>query len=101
MEIELAELLTSLRSEINRARLDAAEEDVRFRVDSIELELQVSVEKSAEADAGVRFWVVSLGGKGSVKAADTHVVKLSLTAQTADGNPVLTGDDVSALLPAD
>lgn len=101
MEIELADLLTSLRSEINRARLDAMGDDVRFRVDSIELELQVAVEKAVEAEAGVRFWVISLGGKGSAKAMDTHVVKLGLTAQTASGEPVLTGDDVSSLLPAD
>ncbi|MFE7890660.1 trypco2 family protein [Streptomyces sp. NPDC057412] len=98
MGIELATLLASLRSEINRARLDAAGQEVRFRINSIDLELQVAVEKSAEANAGVRFWVVSLGGRGGVKSAETHVVKLSLTAETDTGEPVLTGDDISGLL---
>ncbi|WP_431987280.1 trypco2 family protein [Streptomyces griseoflavus] len=101
MKIELAELLTSLRSEINRARLQAAGEDVRFRIDSIDLELQVAAEKSADADAGVRFWVMSLGAKGNVKSAETHTVRLSLAAETAGGGSVLTGDDVSSLLAAD
>ncbi|MEU5374275.1 trypco2 family protein [Streptomyces sp. NPDC005968] len=98
MDIELATLLASLRSEINRARLDAAGQEVRFRINSIDLELQVAVEKSAEANTGVRFWVVSLGGKGGVKSAETHVVKLSLTTETDAGEPVLTGDDISDLL---
>ncbi|MFB7370217.1 trypco2 family protein [Streptomyces sp. NPDC056222] len=97
MEIQLADLLTSLRSEISRARLDAAGKDVRFRIDSIDLELQVAVEKSAEANAGMRFWVVSLGAKGAAKSAETHTVKISLAAETDTGAPVLTGDDVSDL----
>lgn len=100
MGIELAALLASLRSEIDRARLDSAGKDVKFRVDCIDLELQVAVEKSAEADAGVRFWVVSMGGKGTAKSTETHVVKLKLAAVTATGEQVLTGDDVSDLVSA-
>ncbi|MEV6975616.1 trypco2 family protein [Kitasatospora sp. NPDC093806] len=98
MDIELADLLASLRAEINRARIDSRDQDVRFRIDSIDLELQVAVEKSAEADGGVRFWVVSLGAKGAAKAAHTHTVRLALSAETADGGQVLTGDDVSGLI---
>jgi hypothetical protein len=101
MDIELADLLASLRSEIGRARLDADGQDVRFGIKSIDLELQVAVEKSAEAKAGVRFWVVSLGGGGSTTSARTHTIKLSLDARTSAGDPVLTGDDVSGLLAAD
>ncbi|MFB7495080.1 trypco2 family protein [Streptomyces sp. NPDC056161] len=100
MDIELSDLLTSLRAEIDRARLAAAGQDVRFRINSIDLELQVAVEKTAEANAGVKFWVVSLGGKGGGKTAHTHTVKLSLAAETDDGEPVLTDDDVSNLFPA-
>ncbi|MFF4751686.1 trypco2 family protein [Streptomyces sp. NPDC002514] len=100
MDIELSDLLTSLRAEIDRARLAAAGQDVRFQIKSIDLELQVAVEKTAEANAGVKFWVVSLGGKGGGKTAQTHTVKLSLAAETEDGRPVLTDDDVSNLFPA-
>jgi hypothetical protein len=101
MGIELATLLASLRSEIGRAQLASAGGDVRFRVDSIDLELQVAVEKTAEADAGVRFWVVSMGGKGGVKSAETHVVKMKLGAVTSTGESVYTADDVSELLTTD
>lgn len=101
MDIELADLLTSLRSEINRARINATGEDVRFRIDSIDLEVQVEVEKTGEGNAGVKFWVLTAGGKETARSAQTHVVKLSLTAETAAGDPVKTSDDVSSLLHED
>lgn len=100
MNIELAELLASLRTEIDRARLDAAGKDVRFRINTIDLELQVAVEKSADAKAGVKFWVVELGGGAAAKSTQTHTIRLSLDAETSVGDPVLTGDDVSDLLSA-
>ncbi|GHG11531.1 trypco2 family protein [Streptomyces zaomyceticus] len=101
MDIELADLLASLRSEISRARLESAHEDVKFRIDSIDLELQVSVEKSAGADAGVKFWVVSLGGKASAKNGQTHTVRMTLAAEDATTREkVRTGDDVTDLLGA-
>ncbi|MEU3605145.1 trypco2 family protein [Streptomyces sp. NPDC035033] len=101
MDIELADLLASLRSEIGRARLEAAGADVRFRIDSIDLELQVSVEKSAEANASMKFWVVSLGGKAAAKNGQTHTLRMTLTAEdAATGQKVLTGDDVTDLLGA-
>ncbi|WP_314612225.1 trypco2 family protein [Streptomyces stackebrandtii] len=101
MDIELADLLASLRSELSRARLEAANEDVKFRIDSIDLELQVSVEKSAEANAGVKFWVASLGGKAGAKSGQTHTVRMTLSAEeAATGQKVRTGDDVTDLLGA-
>ncbi|MFC9794315.1 trypco2 family protein [Streptomyces sp. NPDC057695] len=101
MDIELADLLASLRSEISRARLESTNADVKFRIDSIDLELQVSVEKSADANAGVTFWVVSLGGKAAAKNAQTHTVRMTLTAEDATTQEkVRTDDDVTDLLDA-
>ncbi|MFE6787782.1 trypco2 family protein [Streptomyces sp. NPDC057680] len=101
MDIELADLLASLRSEISRARLESTNADVKFRIDSIDLELQVTVERSAEANAGVKFWVVSLGGRAAGRNAQTHTVRLTLAAEDATTQQkVRTGDDVTDLLAA-
>lgn len=101
MEIELADLLKSLRSEITRARLEAADQDVRFRIKTIELEVHVAVEKTKGAGAGVRFWVVSIGGKADAKSAQTHVVRLSMTAEGKAGEILFAEDGVSRLVPRD
>ncbi|MFC9928882.1 trypco2 family protein [Streptomyces sp. NPDC127190] len=102
MDIELSDLLASLRSEIETARAEADGKDVRFRIESLDLELQVAVEKSKQAKGGVKFWVLSGEASGGSKNTRTHVIKLRLSAETYDehGQPttVLTGDDVSDLL---
>jgi hypothetical protein len=105
VDIELADLLASLRSEIDTARAEADGKAVRFRIDSVDLELQVAVEKTKQGKGGVKFWVVSGEGSAGSKNTRTHVIRLSLSAETDDdqGRPtaVLTGDDVSDLFPED
>ncbi|MFF8730811.1 trypco2 family protein [Streptomyces sp. NPDC015171] len=102
MDIELSDLLASLRSEIETARAEADGKDVRFRIDSIDLELQVAVEKTKQGKGGVKFWVLSGDVSAGSKKTRTHVIKMRLDAQADDENgrpgPVLTGDDVSDLL---
>ncbi|MFF7370772.1 MULTISPECIES: trypco2 family protein [Streptomyces] len=102
VDIELADLLASLRSEIETARVQAEDEDIRFRIESVDLELHVAVEKTKQAKGGVKFWVLSGDVSGGSKNTRTHVIKLRLSAETKDGNgqptTVLTGDDVSDLI---
>lgn len=98
MNIELADFLASLRSEIDQARLESKDKGVLFSVNSIDLELEIAAEKSGQGKAGVKFWVVTVEGGGGVKTQHTQRVKISLGAQTRDGGKVLTSDDVSSLL---
>ncbi|GAB1335131.1 hypothetical protein ACE1SV_17210 [Streptomyces sp. E-15] len=102
MDIELSDLLASLRAEIETARAEADGHDVRFRIDSVDLELHVAVEKTKQAKGGVKFWVLSGDFTGGSKDTRTHVVRLRLSAEALDehGQPaaVLTGDDVSDLI---
>ncbi|MGW7791150.1 trypco2 family protein [Streptomyces tricolor] len=60
-DIELADLFASLRSEIEAARAQAKDEDARFRIESVDLELHVAVEKTKQAEGGGKFWVLSGG----------------------------------------
>ncbi|GAA3134089.1 trypco2 family protein [Streptomyces echinatus] len=102
MDIELSELLASLRAEIETARTEADGKDVRFKIESVDLELHVAVEKTKQVKGGVKFWVLSGDLTGGSKNTRTHVIKLRLSPETYDaqGQPttVLTGDDVSDLI---
>lgn len=60
-------------------------EEVRFALGPVELEFQVEVSNDAGVDGGVKFWVVSLGGRGTRSSGQTHTVRLSLS-------PVLASD---------
>lgn len=85
LHVPLARAIEALRRELVAAVQEGKDEEVRFALGEIELEFQVEVSHEAGAEAGVKFWVVSLGGKGSRTAGQTHTVKLSLS-------PVLASD---------
>jgi len=77
--IPLSATVRLLRSELAQA-VDAAQgEDLQFTLGPVELEFQLGVTNEGGGDAGIRFWVVSLGAKGSHANQQTHRMKLTLT----------------------
>lgn len=84
-DIELAELVENLRSELSKAREVAEGEDLRFEVGDVELELSVVVTKEGGASGKVRFWVLELGGDAKATSGATQRMKLILTPQLAGG----------------
>ncbi len=89
--IGLRDAVAALRADLSASIRDSAAEDLRFEVGEITLQLQVEVERVAEGDAGIRLWVVDVGGRGSRSTRATHVVTVPLRPRTAAGGPVLTG----------
>lgn len=90
-KIGLKEAIGALRTELSEAMKDAANEQLRFEVGEINLEFQVELERAVEGSAGIKFYVVELGGKGSATTSTTHTVKIALKAVDSDGEPILTG----------
>jgi hypothetical protein len=83
--VPLASAIEALRGELIAAVRQGKDEEVRFALGPIELEFQVEVSREAGGEAGVKFWVVSLGGKGTRSSGTTHTVRVSLS-------PVLARD---------
>ncbi|MFH8616086.1 trypco2 family protein [Streptomyces sp. NPDC017979] len=98
MEIGLAQTIKALRGELAQAVADGEGQPIRFRVQSVRLDVQVAVTTSKEAQGGVKFWVLSAGAGASEDASTAHTVSLELTAETSDGTPVLTGSAHGAVL---
>lgn len=92
MEIGLGDALQALRREITESMLGSAHELVRFRVESVELELQVTATRTGGGEGGVKFWILTAGAKREVESSSVQKVTLHLSAVTADGGEVLTGD---------
>jgi hypothetical protein len=82
--IELARVINDLREELHAAIDAGADEQLRFELGPIELEVSVAVERSTGGVGKVRFWVVELKGDQRRNASNTQRIKLSLT-------PKLTG----------
>ena len=76
--MSLAEMIVKLRKDIRQAEQQAAQEDLRFQVEDIELEVQVTTAKEGEGKAGVNFWVYTAEAGGSISRETAHTVRLRL-----------------------
>jgi hypothetical protein len=97
-QIPLAATIRALRLELMDAVRESKGEEMRFSLGPIDLELQVEVSSSGGGEAGIRFWVVSLGAKGERSSGATQTLRLRLTpvlTSAADGD-LLVGHEQSA-----
>jgi hypothetical protein len=80
--VGLSDALIALRGELLKAQAEGQgnERKLRFRIpEPIELEFQAAVTKDFEGNAGIRWWLVTLGGKASRSDLATHTVRLKLS----------------------
>ena len=91
--VGLAEAIRALREELTTAIKTAEGEVLRFELGPVEMEFLLEVKKDAGGQAGVRFGVISLGGKANMASGSTHRVKLSLTPKDALGQSPLMSDE--------
>ena len=88
--VELADAIEALRDALVRAWWDGQRSQVRFRVEPVELTVQVGVTRSGKGAAGVKWHVLALGGERSRESATTQTLKLRLA-------PVLFNDQGEVL----
>lgn len=92
----LAKTLIELRHELEEAWREGEGKGVRFQVDSIDVELQVTVSKSAEPGLGFKLWVINGDAKGEIARESLQKLHLRLSPYRVDdeGNrePLNVGD---------
>ncbi|MBL6988113.1 MAG: hypothetical protein ISR72_13985 [Methylobacter sp.] len=96
--LELAEVIQTLRENLAEAQSRGEGHNIRFNVNSVEVELQTVIEKEAGAGGKIKFWVVDGELSGKYKKSATHKIKLSLQAvdmdpKTKQTKNVLLSDD--------
>jgi Trypsin-co-occurring domain 2 len=87
----LADAIKRLRDELMRAAAEGADEDVRFRLGPIKLDLEVAASYSGGGEAGVRWYLISLGAKTEASRSRTHTIHLELQPVDLDGQDLLVG----------
>jgi hypothetical protein len=78
-QIPLASAIRSLRGQLVEAVRSAEGEEIQFALGPVELELRVEAARERGGEAGIKFWLVSIGGKGSLSSGTLHTVRLTLT----------------------
>jgi hypothetical protein len=88
-QLELAETVEALRAELARASAAGVGTGFQFPVTGVQLEFHVGVTKTGEGRAGVKFYVVELGGSGSYAKNEIQTVTVSLGGPVdQNGDPV-------------
>lgn len=95
--IELSDMIVGLRKELLEAQKKAEKEDLRFKVDSVEITAQVTVSDAASGELGgkCRFWIFSeVEAKAGVNFAQETVqtICLKLTPEHNGGALEVTGE---------
>lgn len=94
-EIGIAEAIEQLRRELGEAQDKGANQQLRFQVAEVEIELLVELRKEGGPEAKATFGVVSLGASGKVSRANSHRLKLKLNVrdEAVGGNTAEVADD--------
>ncbi|MEU9954598.1 trypco2 family protein [Streptomyces sp. NPDC050982] len=102
-EIPLARAISELRSELQQAMLAGAEEPLRFELETVDLELQVTMTAGGSAEAKVGLWsVLTAGTSADYSRGSVHKLTLKLSPRHADapnGGKLLVGDRKLSTLP--
>jgi Trypsin-co-occurring domain 2 len=81
--IELSEMISELRRELDQAMDAGADERLRFELGPVEVEVTVGLDSKGTAGAKVRFWVVELGGDAELARSSLQRIKLTLQPRLA------------------
>ena len=81
--IPLAEMIQTLRLELEAAQVGGSHSDLRFQIEKVDLELKVAVSRTKKGSGGVKFWVINAGGELEKTAETIHTFTLSLTPISA------------------
>jgi hypothetical protein len=74
----LADTIAAVRRELGLAQAAGRGQPVQFRAGPVELEFEVAVTWTGGGEAGVKLWVVTLGGKGELEKGTTQRIKVTL-----------------------
>ncbi|MDJ0902657.1 MAG: hypothetical protein QNJ55_28015 [Xenococcus sp. MO_188.B8] len=95
--VPIAQAIQCLRQELSQAIASGENEDLRFKLGTVELELQIEVSSEGSGQAGVQFGVVSLGAEGTHTRGTTHTIKLSLEPISPNEEDTIIKDQVTNL----
>jgi Trypsin-co-occurring domain 2 len=78
-EITLADMIETLRQELEAAQMKGMQRPVAFGVEKVELELKVVLSRKGKGGGGIKFWVVSAEGTAEGSRETAHSFKLTLS----------------------
>jgi hypothetical protein len=99
--VNLSDAIAALRRDLAEAWDDGRNARVRFKVEPVELTIEVGVTKKGTGQAGVKWHILTLGGERSRQNANTQTLRLKLAPEFYDeqgkrltgGDQLISGED--------
>jgi hypothetical protein len=87
-DLELKDVIRKLRNDLVEAVREGKDENIKFKMEAIELELKVCVKKMGEGRADLKFSVFGIGAEigGGGKVENEHVQTIKLKLVPIDTN---------------
>ena len=76
--VDMSDAIAALRRDLTEAWWDGRNERVRFKVEPVELTVQVGVTRTGKGQAGVKWHILALGGERSREATSAQTLRLRL-----------------------
>lgn len=94
-DFELSDVVSRLREDLRAAMIEGAGQDIKFKLETVELELKVVAKRTGEGKAGIKFWVINAEGGGKFEREQTQTIKLKLVPELVSGGTVaISGETV-------
>ena len=77
-KIELPTMLGRLREDLLKTQTEGKGSDLQFRIEDIEIELQIVATEGGSGGGGVKFWVLNADAKINASEVKTQKLKLKL-----------------------
>jgi hypothetical protein len=84
----LPEVLAQLREQLIQAQAAGEGQDLQFKVQDIEVELQVATTLEGNGKIGFKVWLLEGEGGGSMSRENTHTLRLRLEPKRSQGGDV-------------
>ncbi len=92
-KLGLNEMIVALRRELLLAQQNGQKEDLRFKVEDIDVEVDVATTKEGEGIGSVKFWVYNAGLKAKLGEVRTQKLRLRLKPLTSVGDLEISDED--------
>jgi hypothetical protein len=76
--VDLSDAIAALRRDLTAAWWDGRNKRVRFKVEPVELTVQVGVTRTGKGQAGVKWHILALGGERSHESTSSQTLRLRL-----------------------
>lgn len=86
--IQLYELISKVRTDLEAARTEGQGRGIRFKVEAVELELQMTAKRVTTGEGGIDLYVFKAGANHEAERGEVQTIKVRMVPELEGGGSV-------------